>query len=816
MKKRALLPAFAALLLLLLTGAGDSRQEGLLWPARAQPGVTSAFGDWRPGHVHAGADVKTWGRVGVPMLAVTDGFIRRVRTSPWGYGKALYLQLADGRMAVYGHLDRFTPELDDRVIDRQLDERTWSVDLWFERDEYPVSRGDVIAYSGMTGTTAPHLHFEMRNEANEPVNPLTSGLEIVDTISPIISYLLVRPVGPASRLEGDIRVRRFGLQSTGRRSYRLRGRPVIEGTAVLAVSTYDMMDGVWNRFGPYRLALEVDGIERFATAYDRFAYENTGQIALDRDYRYMVRQGARAHTLYRQRGNELAFYGSYGVGEGYLTLQPGVHEIRISVSDAMGNETTLTGELLVNSPPLLSWDRNGAQAVERIRPLTGDRAVTVDRPLPPTGRIVDPDGDSITLAVEVRPLDGAFPGDQPRAVPERGADEPSLPRWQVLEAAAVRRAGGLFTLTATILDSLHRIGPQALRVRARDSWGSEVVSDPVLVGHPGHASGSPGAVPAGESAIALSIDRYERFLILTARVDDPVPGQMLFTVRQGDCDPIHLHGTPENGDRYRAVYPLQRSTGEMVAISARWENVFGVRCEAGGVRRIITLPANGEAVLRSEATGFTVSFGPGAVYEDAWFEETGTETAISNGDQGLVALSAVTLLGPEDILFRDGGEVSIPLDSLPAGIESRQVGLYTRGEREESGNGEGTRWFYLGGELRGGVLRADLGGLGPLAAMADTTRPVITLVSPRDSSTVRAGRPQIVYEIEDNATGFSDERQLVLRLNGTLLIAHYDAQRDRLVYTPRDPLEPGEYFMILEATDGAGNTARHRSRFTVR
>ncbi len=815
LRKGALSLGAAILMVFCLTGVGDSQESTLRWPARTQKGVTSAFGDWRPGHVHAGIDVKTWGQVGVPILAVADGCIRQVRVSPFGYGKALYLQLNDGRTAVYGHLDRFTPEIDDLVIDRQLSELAYSVGLWFERDRFPISAGDVIAYSGTTASTAPHLHFELRDTENNPINPLTAGLAIEDTIPPVISYILIRPVGPESRLEGDVRVRRFGVRSAGGRAYRLRGRPEIAGRAAFAVSAYDMMDGVWNRFGPYRLVLEVDGEERFETRYDRFSYDHSGLVVLDRDYRYLVREGARAHALYRQTGNQLTFYGSRGIGEGYLNLSPGVHRFRIIAGDALGNESTLEGDILVNAPPQITWQRNSISGG-----VVNPAAVS-------EGRVVDPDGDSVTLTVEMFPLSGMLSAQPLTRAGDPDDDSGPGTDWSALPAGIVSRAGGLFSLNPTALDSLWRTGPLALRVRALDAWGSEAVSDPVLVGVPGEGATprpirssregpGPAAGTAGRDLLTLEVDRYEDTLILTTRVRDPIPGRTLFTVRQGDLDPVLLRGQPEAPGRWQAVYPLRTARGEVVTVTADWENVLGDRAEASDQRRIVSLPADGGAVFHSGASGFHLTFRPGAVYEDAWFEERGTERAERAHRQELVILSPTSLLGPEDILFRGQGEVTVDLGSLPEGILPRQVGLYTRGESEDAADGEGPRWFYLGGELHGSALQARIGGLGPLAVLADTTCPEIRLLSPRDGGTVRTGRPQIACEVDDNATGFDSERQFVLRLNGTPLIAEYDPPRDRIVYTPRDPLEPGDYFLTIEATDRAGNTARITSRFTVR
>ncbi len=63
------------------------------WPMAAPPALNSSFGEYRPRRFHAGLDFKTWGKEGYPVLAVDDGYVWRVRTSPWGYGKVIYIRL---------------------------------------------------------------------------------------------------------------------------------------------------------------------------------------------------------------------------------------------------------------------------------------------------------------------------------------------------------------------------------------------------------------------------------------------------------------------------------------------------------------------------------------------------------------------------------------------------------------------------------------------------------------------------------------------------------------------------------------------------
>ena len=95
------------LILALLVYPVGAQTESLLWPLELKPALSSTFGETRPTAFHAGIDLKTWGKTGYPVRALADGWILRVRTSPWGYGRALYQQLADGRIAVYAHLEGF-------------------------------------------------------------------------------------------------------------------------------------------------------------------------------------------------------------------------------------------------------------------------------------------------------------------------------------------------------------------------------------------------------------------------------------------------------------------------------------------------------------------------------------------------------------------------------------------------------------------------------------------------------------------------------------------------------------------------------------
>jgi murein DD-endopeptidase MepM/ murein hydrolase activator NlpD len=133
----------------------EIRQQPAILPLRGAR-LTSGFGMrrhpiLRTVRMHAGVDFPT--PSGTPVYATADGEVAFVGTRG-GYGNVVELRhpLAN-RMTRYAHLSRPVVEAGD-----------------------PVSRGQLIAYSGHTGlSTAPHLHYEVRRLADdEPLNPVAT------------------------------------------------------------------------------------------------------------------------------------------------------------------------------------------------------------------------------------------------------------------------------------------------------------------------------------------------------------------------------------------------------------------------------------------------------------------------------------------------------------------------------------------------------------------------------------------------------------------------------------------------------------------
>ena len=137
-------------------------QPGYIWPVKLTPDLSSRFCDHRNGHFHAGLDIRTNGRPGYRIYAIDDGYIYRLSTAHNGYGKALYLRLDDGKIVVYGHLSGFGEDLDELVRKKQMGDKKYYQNIFFDPGTYKVKKGQQIGFTGESGSGRPHLHFEIQ------------------------------------------------------------------------------------------------------------------------------------------------------------------------------------------------------------------------------------------------------------------------------------------------------------------------------------------------------------------------------------------------------------------------------------------------------------------------------------------------------------------------------------------------------------------------------------------------------------------------------------------------------------------------------
>ncbi len=309
-----------------------------LWPMTIDPALTSSFGEYRSGHFHSGIDVKVWGQMDLPCVAVADGWVSRVKVSPSGYGKALYLTLADGRQAVYAHLERFAPEVEEFVQKLQHQNVDFDLDYYFtEPQAFHFKRGEVVAHQGRSGTRHPHLHFEIRDPLERPMNPLNFGFTKTDKVPPTPSAVAIIPLDGKSTVEKDWQPRIYSLPVQEQDGvYRPRDPIGITGRVGISVKAFDRANGSENFLGIYKIEMKVNGELRWTTQFDRFDFNETGQIVLERDYRLQKLGLGIYYRLYRVTGNTLDLISGDGeiIGGGQST-EP--LNVEIEISDVNGN-----------------------------------------------------------------------------------------------------------------------------------------------------------------------------------------------------------------------------------------------------------------------------------------------------------------------------------------------------------------------------------------------------------------------------------------------------------------------------------------------
>lgn len=115
--------------------------------------IVSPFGlrqlPWEEnGRLHEGVDIAA--DFGEPVLAVANGVVTRAGQS-YTYGRFVEIEHVEGLTTLYAHMGGVAPEI---------------------RPGLSVTAGTPVGQVGSSGTsTGPHLHFEIRDAKERPLNP---------------------------------------------------------------------------------------------------------------------------------------------------------------------------------------------------------------------------------------------------------------------------------------------------------------------------------------------------------------------------------------------------------------------------------------------------------------------------------------------------------------------------------------------------------------------------------------------------------------------------------------------------------------------
>jgi hypothetical protein len=324
--------------------------------------LSGTFGELRSNHFHSGIDIKTQGAQGKALKAVADGFVSRVAVSPGGFGKAIYIEHSNGYTSVYGHCLRFTKEIDAYVKTEQYSQESFQVNLFPETGKFQVKQGEIIAYSGNSGSSmGPHLHFEIRETDEQvPVNPLLFEFPVKDFIRPKILRLMVYPFGNFSLVDGKNKALEPALAGWGP-EYKLKNSDTITvtGKVYFGIETYDELNAANNKNGVYSIGVFIDGQQAYAHQMDKFPFTESKYVNSLIDYGYYVERRKRIQKTYIEPGNQLSVYSETANMGLFEFIDNNFHTIKYVVKDAEGNQSILTFTLKSNPPAFKEVFENG-------------------------------------------------------------------------------------------------------------------------------------------------------------------------------------------------------------------------------------------------------------------------------------------------------------------------------------------------------------------------------------------------------------------------------------------------------------------------
>lgn len=315
-----------------------------IWPTNASHELTSTFAEFRPTHYHYGIDIKTWNQIGYDVYSAEEGYISRIRVSPTGYGKAVYITHKGGYVTVYAHLDGFAGKVKQFVLDKHYELMRNEINIFLNPKDLPVKKGELVAYTGETGIGTPHLHFEIRDPAGNELNPLRLQKgQFQDTNPPLITGFAIKPLSFSGQVNNSFEpavYKEFKKQSPG--FLELNDIPIITEKAGFLIDGYDMSSGKSNKYGFHQIQLWIDGKQHYQVTYDQFPVEEARYILIDRDPEFIREGMGRFTRLFEAEPNPLVIYKKYSDQNGRIAgLNPGLHTGKVVVSDLYGNKVEL-------------------------------------------------------------------------------------------------------------------------------------------------------------------------------------------------------------------------------------------------------------------------------------------------------------------------------------------------------------------------------------------------------------------------------------------------------------------------------------------
>ena len=303
--------------------------------------LSGTFAELRSNHFHSGLDMKTQGKEGFKTYAAAAGYVSRIKISRYGYGKAVYITHPNGYTTVYAHLQKFSPTIEAYVKKQQYFKELFEIELFPKAEDLKISAKEVIAYTGNTGGSGgPHLHFEIRDKQERPMNPMLFGFDIKDTTKPLVYELYGYPLSEGSHINGEtsrVKIRIIKLPNGHYKTEQITAF----GKIGFGIISTDRQDFASNKNGLSFIKTTFNGRKSLEVDFKRFSFNETKHLNRYIDYGYFFETKKRIQKLFVESNNPLQLLKSHAT-QGMVSIINDTNSIyKIAVSDFKGNQSDL-------------------------------------------------------------------------------------------------------------------------------------------------------------------------------------------------------------------------------------------------------------------------------------------------------------------------------------------------------------------------------------------------------------------------------------------------------------------------------------------
>ncbi len=283
--------------------------------------LSGTFGELRPNHFHAGIDIKTKGVEGFKVFSIGDGYVSRIQITHGGYGKALYIKHDNGQSSVYAHLQKFSPKIEKIVKGIQYLNESYTLRVYPSKDEIRISEKELIGLSGNSGRSfGPHLHYELRDEMDRPINPMAfKNFSVSDTIPPKVLGLYYKSI-PENSVSGSNSSFNYLKISKVSENLFIADTLKTSGLIGFGINSYDRMNNTWNKMGLSNIKTNINGDEVFDMDFNSFSYDEWRHINAFIDYASYKNDKIKIQKLYIEDYNPLSMY-NRSLGDGIIEIE---------------------------------------------------------------------------------------------------------------------------------------------------------------------------------------------------------------------------------------------------------------------------------------------------------------------------------------------------------------------------------------------------------------------------------------------------------------------------------------------------------------